>query len=367
MRDRHTRDRWFTSLALAIAIVATALLGVQPAAAADDTTDPRVLPITPPVPIPALVQLVAHYRQDAVVLANYTCSDETGGSGVASCTGTVPVGSPLDTSTLGYHAFEVQAVDNAGNETTFSFAYRVAAPAKVSITSATVVENDTGKQAVKLAVEASGDVPFSVRYRTEPGSADASDFTSRSGTLSFYKIVTNRGGTSLVWTPKKVVTVPLKPDVEVEGDESFDVVLELVGNPPPPVDLVDPVGTVTILDDDVTAGPRVSVSDVVAREGRTMHFVVALDRPATTLLTVPFSVTGVTATGGNAKFVSGDFVTKKPGTLRFNPGQRFKYVTLPGRYDTVTEPDETLHVSLGTPSLGSIYRATGTGTILDDD
>ena len=49
--------------------------------------------------------------------ADYSCADE-GGSGLASCTGDVPDGDPLDTSTPGSHDFTVVARDGDGNETT---------------------------------------------------------------------------------------------------------------------------------------------------------------------------------------------------------------------------------------------------------
>ena len=63
-----------------------------------------------------------------------------------------------------------------------------------------------------------------------------------------------------------------------------------------------------------------------------------------------------------------DFVAKKPGILTFKAGQRFKYIAVTGRVDTNEEADETLHITLGTPSNGVVvHRATGTGTILDDD
>jgi len=78
-------------------------------------------------------------------------------------------------------------------------------------------------------------------------------------------------------------------------------------------------------------------------------------------------VAGDTAAGGKATLVGGEFVSKKTGTLRFNSGQRFKYIVVPGRFDTVDEIDETLHVSLGTPTGASLHRPIGTGTILDDD
>ena len=50
------------------------------------------------------------------VLADYSCADQPGGSGVASCTGTVANGKPIDTTSFGSHTFEVQAADGAGNK-----------------------------------------------------------------------------------------------------------------------------------------------------------------------------------------------------------------------------------------------------------
>jgi hypothetical protein len=60
------------------------------------------------------------------VLAAYSCADQAGGSGVASCEGTVPNGTPIDTSRLGTHSFEVRAADNGGNSATKVVTYRVA-------------------------------------------------------------------------------------------------------------------------------------------------------------------------------------------------------------------------------------------------
>ena len=52
----------------------------------------------------------------AAVTVDFSCSDE-GGSGLASCEGSVPDGSALDTATVGPRALTVTARDNAGNET----------------------------------------------------------------------------------------------------------------------------------------------------------------------------------------------------------------------------------------------------------
>jgi len=67
----------------------------------------------------------ATYERGASVAADYSCSDEEGGSGLASCTGDVPDGQPLDTSTLGKKSFSVTATDAAGNDSTATHSYTV--------------------------------------------------------------------------------------------------------------------------------------------------------------------------------------------------------------------------------------------------
>jgi hypothetical protein len=59
------------------------------------------------------------------VLADYSCADQPGGSGVATCTGTVANGAPIDTASFGSHTFEVQATDGAGNPATKTVTYSV--------------------------------------------------------------------------------------------------------------------------------------------------------------------------------------------------------------------------------------------------
>lgn len=70
----------------------------------------------------------AVYTVDQVVNASYTCSDEAGGSGIASCVGTLDNGDMIDTSTPGSFSFTVTATDNAGNTTTKTVHYTVRAP-----------------------------------------------------------------------------------------------------------------------------------------------------------------------------------------------------------------------------------------------
>ena len=65
------------------------------------------------------------YVRDEKVTARYSCADEPGGSGVASCKGPVADGAAVDTSTLGEHTFAVDAEDNAGNRSSASATYTV--------------------------------------------------------------------------------------------------------------------------------------------------------------------------------------------------------------------------------------------------
>jgi hypothetical protein len=65
----------------------------------------------------------AVYLQNQVVQANYGCSDAL--SQVASCVGTVPTGSNIDTSTIGNKSFAVNAVDKAGNSANKNLSYNV--------------------------------------------------------------------------------------------------------------------------------------------------------------------------------------------------------------------------------------------------
>ena len=58
----------------------------------------------------------SHVRQNAPLEVDFSCAD-TGGSGLASCVGSVADGALLDTSTLGDVSVTVTARDHAGNQT----------------------------------------------------------------------------------------------------------------------------------------------------------------------------------------------------------------------------------------------------------
>jgi hypothetical protein len=63
---------------------------------------------------------------DSVVDADYECTDLD--AGVELCEGPVADGDPFDTSTVGFHTFEVNAQDYAGNQSSASVEYQVIWP-----------------------------------------------------------------------------------------------------------------------------------------------------------------------------------------------------------------------------------------------
>ena len=67
----------------------------------------------------------AVYTQGRPVPLTFSCADEAGGSGVASCVGSTPSGSNLPTGTAGMQVLTITATDNVGNVFVKTVNYRV--------------------------------------------------------------------------------------------------------------------------------------------------------------------------------------------------------------------------------------------------
>lgn len=67
----------------------------------------------------------AAYTLGQVVLADYACQDEAGGSGLASCVGDVADASAIHTASVGPKALAVSALDNAGNSASATSNYSI--------------------------------------------------------------------------------------------------------------------------------------------------------------------------------------------------------------------------------------------------
>ena len=94
-----------------LALVATLALSFGPAAQAQGVPDTTAPTIDLRSPIDG-----AQVSQGAQVIVRFSCTDQ-GGSGLATCSGTVPDAGQLDTSQLGDVSVTVTATDNAGNDT----------------------------------------------------------------------------------------------------------------------------------------------------------------------------------------------------------------------------------------------------------
>jgi hypothetical protein len=67
----------------------------------------------------------ATYTQGVSFVANYWCADAV--SGIATCSGAVATGAPIDTNSIGPATFSVTAIDAAGNTTTLDVSYQITA------------------------------------------------------------------------------------------------------------------------------------------------------------------------------------------------------------------------------------------------
>ena len=86
--------------------------------AAPDTTAPAVT-----IVLPADGET---YAAGHTFAADFACEDETGGSGLETCAGTVDDGAAIDTAKAGKHEFTVTATDKAGNAASATVHYAVA-------------------------------------------------------------------------------------------------------------------------------------------------------------------------------------------------------------------------------------------------
>ncbi|MCC8533761.1 putative Ig domain-containing protein [Xanthomonas phaseoli] len=153
-------------------------------------------------------------------------------------------------------------------------------------------------------------------------------------------------------------TVLVNGDTLAEPDETFFVNVSNVTG----ATVSDGQGLGTIVNDD--AQPALSIDDVSVNEGSsgttTATFTVSLSAASGQTVTVNYATADGTATAGS------DYVARS-GTLSFAPGVTAQGVAVTVNGDTAVEPNETFSVGLSGASNATIARATGTGTILNDD
>ena len=235
----------------------------------------------------------------------------------------------------------------------------------LSINNPTVTEGDSATAALSFTVRltpASGR-QVTVAYGDQgTGTARAgTDYTAlAAGTLTFAP-----GDTS------KTVAVTVTGDVIDEPDETVVVRLSSPANATLTGGETTLDGTGTIEDNDPT--PTLSVADAAGvTEGdvatpdppNNMTFTVQLSAASGRLVTVPYTLGGIATAGA-------DYTAPNPLSVTIAPGSTEANITIPVKGDHVDEGNETVTVTLGTPTHATVSTAedagTATGTITDDD
>lgn len=109
------------------------------------------------------------------------------------------------------------------------------------------------------------------------------------------------------------------------------------------------------------ATPTLSIGNATATEGGSLVFTVTLSPSAVGTVTVNY------ATANGSAVEPGDY-TASSGMLTFTAGQTSQTITVPTVDDSLTEPSETMTVSLsGATGGAAIGAASATGTINDND
>jgi hypothetical protein len=202
---------------------------------------------------------------------------------------------------------------------------------------------------VTVSLSAASALPITVPYTVSGTATNPDDYTiAPDSPLTFAP-----GETS------KSITITVIDDSEIEPDET--VVLDL-GAPTNATLGATTTYTETITDDDSGVTVSFGAAGGSAAEGvATRTVTVTLSGPLPFPVTVPYTVSG-TATSPD------DYSIAPPSPLTFAPGETNKTITITVVDDTLVEADETVVLTLGTPTNAGLGATTTyTETIVDDE
>lgn len=223
----------------------------------------------------------------------------------------------------------------------------------LSIYDVVISEGDSGS---KLA---SFDVILS---RLDYGRAVTFDVATADGTAKAagndYVATTLTGETILDGSGGTRISVPIKGDTTVEGNESFFVNLTNANG----ATIADSQAVGVIVNDD---GPTLSVADVSISEGnagtRVVTFTIRLSRVATRAVTYDIATSNGTAISGS------DYVASSLAGQSIPAGQTSKVFNVTIKGDTTVEASETFFVRLTNTRGATLSDGTAVGTIIADD
>jgi large repetitive protein len=269
----------------------------------------------------------------------------------------VPVkGDTADEGTVEYMSLNLQSASGATVSDGNAYGEIVdddptlSAASYLTVDTATAKEGNTGNTTAtfKVLLQPASASTVTVNYATSGSSATAGvDYTTTNGTLTI------PAGTTSV-----NVTVPVRGDNLIEGDEQF--FLNLSGAINATIDDSSAAGV--IVDDDVA--PVASISDTTVVEGDTgtgdAAFEISLSSAS------PVTVSVVYTTNNSSAQAPGDYTTIT-GTAVFQPGEVNKVVHVATIGDTIDENDEQFYVYLSSPSNATVTDNYGYAVIVNDD
>ena len=210
----------------------------------------------------------------------------------------------------------------------------------ITVADAAVVEGATPSPA-SFVITVSGERSDTakLRYETAPGTATAADYTAVSNTQDI------NIGASPTNDP---ITVAITNDSLAEGEETFTLNLSLE-NAPNNVVLASSSAKATISDDGADAlSVSVASEEGSVEEGSDANFPVTLRGTSTADVVVMYAVAG-SSTGGVDAAEKEDY--EVPGdSLTIPAGSNTATITIPIVADDLLEPDETLQVTLMSPT-----------------
>jgi len=218
----------------------------------------------------------------------------------------------------------------------------------IQFSAATYSVNENGGMRTITVTRTGGTDPATIDYTTSNGSAAAgADYTTTSGTINFIA-----GQTSATFD------VPILDDALVEGNETFNLALS---NPSAGATLgAQSTAVVTIVDVEPGVLEFSSATYTVNENGGSITITVNRTNGSTEAVAVNYFTSNGTATAGS------DY-TSTSGTLNFAIGQTSNTFNVPILDDAMLEGNETINLTLTSPTNGASIGAQGTAIVTITD
>jgi RHS repeat-associated protein len=225
----------------------------------------------------------------------------------------------------------------------------------ITINDINVTEGNSGTPNATFTVtlSAASTQTVTVKYSTQDGTATSSaDYTAAANqTVTFSPSETS-----------KPLTIYVVGETLPEANETFFVNLTAPIN----ATITDNQGQATIIDDDSSTTPSLTINDIAVTEGNsgttTATFTVTRSGTSSTQITVQYMTANSTAVAPQ------DYTAiQQLTTLTFAAGATSQTVTVTVNGDTLVEDDETFFVNLSNAVGATIADNQGKATITNDD